>query len=92
MYKYAFNCVSPPNVDDLVDMVDNAIDITYRTFIKHVDWRELARIFDYYEWANGKGLRLKDDWAVTFHRSKYGKHRVYYVCHSSIEYIFMKGD
>ena len=70
-------------------MVDASREVTYRTVLKHCD--------GLLEWAEGmsyfrhpsQGLTLKDDWAVSYHKSVYRGRPCYYVRHSSIEYIWV---
>ncbi len=94
-YKYYNNCVSWPSRDvhrngGLSDMIDDAIDITRQTFLKHVDMAELKDI----NWSLGyvehpsQGLTMAGDFHVSYHRSKLHDKRVYYFAHSSIEYVF----
>lgn len=89
-YQFYSDCVSWPrhDVDDgLIPMVDNAIDITYRTFRKNVGGLltdTLAANLGY-----DRDLHISQDYAVSFHRSKLHGHRVYYVRWSSIEHVFV---
>ena len=71
-------------------MIDNATDITRRTFLKYVDDSELADITENLGscWHHSQGLTMSQDWAVSYHRSKLHGKRVYYFCHSAIEYVF----
>ena len=71
-------------------MIDTAREITYETLLRHVSTDELASVFPDYEWGRGKrdGLKLKDDYAVSFYSSTYRGKPCVYVCHSAIEYIF----
>lgn len=95
--NYITCCVNA-NGDDIHEMVDQAIDITWKTFIKHVNWKDVQQIFDAYSFKGEKynpftkklncGFHIKDDYAVSFHRSKYKGKRCYYIRHSSIEYIW----
>lgn len=80
-------------------MIDSAIDISYKTFMKHVDRSDLISIFPSYQWKRSyqwdehgfeTGLWLKNDWAVKFQRSKFKEKCVYILVHSGIEYIFVK--
>jgi hypothetical protein len=91
-YTFATSCVGVPQsrVPALHDMIDRAREITYRTFTKHVDPDELKELFPFYTWGPGRqeGLRLSDDWAVSFHRSKFEGRKCVYIRHSAIEYIF----
>ena len=82
-YYYLTNCVCS-YAKDINDMLDKEIDITYNTFFKYVDLHYVERMFKY-----GKHLRIKNDYAVSYHRSKYKGIPCYYLKHSGIEYIFI---
>lgn len=91
-YHYHTCCINSTAIN-IYTMVDNAIDITYCTMLKHcsglLDWAERM---GYVRDGRSKGLTLKNDWGVSFHRSKYRGRRCYYVCHSAIEYIWTELD
>ena len=90
---YYCNCVSWPQSDvhsngGLSDMVDSNLEITRRTFLKHVnrnDLKKLERQLGY-----DSNLHMTNDYHVSYHRSKLHGKRVYYFCHSAIEYVFTK--
>ena len=82
-YHFITDCISA-RAQDIHDMTDNAREITYATFRRYVNTCELEEMLGY----NGSGLKLKDDWAVSFYRSKYRRKTCVYVSWSSIEYIF----
>lgn len=95
-YNFFHSCVGWPRrtVDcegGLTDMVDAATDISRRTFLKHADRDNLL----FLEWSLGytahhtHGLTMAGDWSVTYHRSKLLGERVYFFCHSAIEYVFI---
>lgn len=90
-YRYLRNCTSfgPGEVRHLEKMIDEATEITYRTFCQHCNWREASELFGYDTHPKQGGLMLKNDWAVTYQRSKYKGKRCYVLCHSAIEYIFV---
>lgn len=98
VYRYWRDCTSfrQAEVPMLQEMIDRAIEITWKTFRQHVSTEDLETLFPDYHWRQGPcpktdwGLRLKDDYAVSFHRSRYNGQAVYYVRHSSIEYIFTR--
>lgn len=83
-FIYETCCVNS-TAEKIQDMVDNAIEITYRTFSKYVDIKSIEQQFGY-----GNYLRLKNDYHVSFHRSKYDGRLCYYMRHSGIEYIYTK--
>jgi len=82
-YQFITDCVSSC-AKDIHDMTDNAREITYETFRRYVDTRELEEMLGY----KGSGLKIKNDWAVSFYRSKYRGKTCVYILWSSIEYIY----
>lgn len=75
----------------LSQCIEDATDVTLETVRRHVDrdeMRDLERRLGY-EIGPSKGLHLKDDFHVSYHRSRYMGKRCYYVRHSAIEHIFM---
>jgi hypothetical protein len=94
-YQYYTNCVNWPRADvfregGLSDMIDNAIDISRRTFLKHVDRGRLEALEMMLGYENHprRGLTMAGDYHVSYHRSKLHGKRVYYFRHSAIEYVF----
>src|SRR5512137_2020046 len=80
-------CVGWPRQDvdapgGLCDMVAAAQKITRQTFLRHVD-REQVRDLEAqmgYDTGNERGgLRMSNDWAVNYHRSKLHGKWVYYI-------------
>ena len=96
MYNFYSNCVSWPEdafLDGgLSDMIDNAIDISRKTFLNHVDNSELSDIAEGFGYAKhpSQGLTMAGDWHISYHRSKLHGKRVYYFRYSAIEYVFTK--
>ena len=88
--RYHINCVNS-TAEKIDDMIDQARDITYKTFISHIEKGELSDLFPFYVWGPGraKGLRLKNDCAVSYYKSKYEGQECVYINHSAIEYIFI---
>ena len=89
MKNYHTNCVN--STAELIDeMCDSARAITANTFIKHigiVNWNQISEDLGYRkEWGD---LRLSNDYAVSFFKSKYKGMECVYVEHSSIEHIFV---
>ena len=82
------NCVSAKG-ELIRTMVDCSVDVSYSTIRKHcVDLKEFEESLGYVRNPK-KGLTIWDDYAVSFHRSKYKGKRCYYIVHSAIEYIWM---
>ncbi len=96
IYKFYASCDEwdRNDIDNLERMIEEAMAITRRTFIKHVDRSDMRSI------AAGLGysrndktdLTLDKDYHVSYYRSKLHNKRVYFLCHSSIEYVFTEGN
>ena len=87
-YQFITNCVNS-TYEKITDMVNDARDITYETFCKYVDWKDVSEMLGY-ALHPSQGLMIKNDYAVSFHKSRYEGRPCYYVCWSAIEYIFVK--
>ena len=71
-------------------MIDRAIEVSRRTFLKHVhrdDLGELEALLGYEDHPR-RGLTMAGDYHVSYHRSKLHGKTVYYFKHSAIEYVF----
>ena len=89
-YRYLTCCVS--STAELIEaMTDQAREITYDTFRRHVPASVLESVFPHYDWGRvfPGCLRLKDDWHVAYYRSVYDGQICVYAVHSAIEYIFV---
>lgn len=93
--RYLNCCVNWPSGDvsapgGLNDMIEASIDVTRRTFLKHVDKDDLRFLGAAlsYEPHPKLGLTMAGDWAVSYHRSKLHGKTVYYFRHSAIEHVF----
>jgi len=91
--------------DRLNNMIDQAREIGYRTFIGAVGIRTVASVFPQYTWRKPKrswedddevmdrdnrgGLTLRRDYHVRYYKSRYGDSPCYFIVHSAIEYIFV---
>lgn len=99
MFRYFCDCVSWPQCDvhregGLCDMIDAAISISRKTFLKHVSRSDVADIAEQLGYAShhSGGLTMAGDWHITYHRSTLWGRRCYFFCHSSIEYVFITGE
>lgn len=70
----------------LSDMISMGVDISFATLKKHVNKNDLQELID--NFGYDKSFKIEDDYAVRFKRSKLFGKNVYYIVHSSIEYIF----
>jgi len=84
-----YTCCVDSTAELIDEMVERSIKITWKTFKKHIHLSDLQDLFPFYAWE-GKGLKLKDDWAVSFYKSVYDGKDCYYIYHSAIEYIFVR--
>lgn len=84
-YSFYNNCVNWPrqDVEALTELCDTAIDITAKTFFRHVDRREVESEFDY-----TRRSPITKDWHVRYHRGNLHGKRVYFLVHSAIEYVY----
>ena len=86
--RFLTSCVlcSQSDVSDLLDMCDEATEITHDEFKAALDNEAYAQFEA--ELGYGSGFRLSQDWHVSFHRSTFRGEEVVYCDHSRIEYIF----
>jgi hypothetical protein len=89
---YTRCCDGVATSDQLHDMYDKEREVTLRTFAKHVDIRPIAEAMGYEYGPRVKGLRLANDWAVRFYKSKFCGQPCYYMDHSAIDHIFLHTD
>lgn len=87
-FTYYTNCVTIPKrlVSELEKMIDRARTISYKTLIKHIDYKDIDQLFPFYSKYD---LHIKNDFAVRFYKSKFCGKTCYFIEHSSIEYIFL---
>jgi hypothetical protein len=97
--NFLTSCVSMRDgqVDELMRLKETWRGITYETFMRRVNIKEVKELpyFDVYDWRDGNpnccpGLTLKKDWGVSFYSGEWFGKRCYVVCHSAIEYIFVE--
>jgi hypothetical protein len=89
-YRYRTNCVTS-TADAINKMTAAAKDVSYETFVKHCHgFREWRAQLGYHDLPS-QGLTIKDDWHVSYHKSKYNGVACYYLVHSAIEYIWTLG-
>jgi len=84
---YLTNCVNS-TYDAINDMISRSRGITYKTFIKYVDWKELSKRLGYAIHPK-QGLTLKKDYVPSYYKSVYLGKPCYYIRWSAIEYIFV---
>ncbi len=91
-FRYFNNCVAweQHEVDSLIECVENNRNITAQTFRKNVNLNDLKQLEKSLGYADhySQGLLLSQDYAVSYHKSKYKGETVYYISYSMIEYVF----
>ena len=100
-YHYETCCVHS-TAKLITEMVDRAREVTWRTFRKHVPLDEIKQAFPSYSYRRERynpdtgeltaPMHIKDDYAVSFWKSRYDGQPCYYLVHSSIEYIWTADD
>ena len=75
----------------ITDMVDNAREISLKTFRRHVNANERREIETHLGYAVGhqRGLHLKDDFHVSYGKSVYRGKSCVFMAHSAIEWVFV---
>lgn len=71
----------------ITDMVDSSREITCKTFFRHVDRKEVSLMLGY-SLHKLRGLTIRDDYTISYHKSKYRGKPCYYLVWSAIEYVF----
>jgi len=91
---YLTSCVDCPGSDagDAInDMVEQAVSITRRTFLTHVEVQSLREIELDLSYAShsGQGLMMAGDWHVSYFKSVFRGRACVFFDHSGIEHIFV---
>jgi hypothetical protein len=97
MYTYLTCCVDVhrSEADVLHATIEARQEISRRTFMSKVSRAEMADLFPGYLWNpydRGRGLRMADDFCVSYYRSTWKGKRCYYVLWSGIEFIFVEAS
>lgn len=90
MLKFHVTCTDS-SADLIGPMVDTAIEVSRRTFLKHVDRSSLSLVEMALGYADhpGHGLTMAGDFHVAYYRSKFCGYRCYYFVWSAIEHVFV---
>jgi hypothetical protein len=95
-WSYFASCIEWPSRDvhrdgGLIDMIDRAREVSRKIFCRSVrreDREELEAQLGYARHPQ-EGLTMKGDFHVRYYRSRLHGWPVYYLTHSSIEYVFV---
>lgn len=86
MTRYVFTTTCVNSTADLIlDMVDRAREVTWRTFTRYVPRYELRDLFP-------GPPALERDYHVRFYSSRFDGRRCYFVVHSAIEYVWTEAE
>ena len=90
IWQFATTCVN--STAALINaLIDSERQISYRTFRRALGGAELDRWASEMLYDVGSergGLRLKDDFCVSFYRGRFDGRRALFVRHSAIEHIW----
>ena len=86
-YEYFISCINS-TAEKIDAMMNTAEEISYSKLQSVIGRQRLKEIFSLYAWGKEKGLRMKDDFAVSYYRGIYDGSPAYIVQHSAIEYVF----
>lgn len=85
--KFVTNCTcSTAKLINL--MIEKALPIRRRTFLSHIYLDDLYNVLPYTR-LKKTGMRLQDDYHLTYYRSWFNGKVCYYVVWSAIEFIFI---
>ena len=100
-YSFETTCVNS-TAELIRDMVEQAMEVTWKTFRSHVHWTDVQWAFPFYSFrgeeyspANHQqtcGFHIKDDYGVSFYKSFYNGKPCYYIVHSAVEYVWTKEE
>jgi len=88
-YLFETDCVSA-SARHINDMRFHSKErtVTYATMRRHCEG--LSQWAKDHGYGRDCGLSLPSDWAVSYHKSVYRKQPCYYLCWSSIEYVWVR--
>jgi hypothetical protein len=89
MKYYYGNCVNFPDpLPNLVAMIESGVEITRRTFLRHVHRENLKELETSLGYQKGV-LEMASDYAVSYWKGRLCGKEVVWFDHSSIEYVFV---
>lgn len=90
-FQFITTCVEAP-AKDIEAMVEQATEITPRTFARNCDYIAASIHLGYMDrkgQSNCVGLTLGNDYTTSFYKSTYQEQPCYYFVHSAIEYVYI---
>lgn len=94
IYKFKCSAVPPELLSEFLEAMDHSLEVSRRTFRKHVCHSSLAMLESELGYARHykQGLTLAGDWAVSYGRSKMFGKWIYFIKWSGIEFVFMEEE
>ena len=86
-YEYLTCCVHS-TAESIVNMVEQAVKITFEEFASFVEPSSFKRFLD--NLGYDTHLKIENDWGVRFYRSVFDNQKCVYIDHSAIEYVFVE--
>jgi hypothetical protein len=87
-YRYETSCVESDG-PSITAMAEAATDVSYRTVLRRCEGLLEWAVGQGYKRRRDQGLTLRNDWCVSYHRSRYRGRPCYYLCWSSIEFVWV---
>lgn len=90
-YEFFTNCVSCPQklVPDLVSMVEDATEITLKTFKNKCNPFSLNLVLEELGYTENSMPKIENDWHVKYFKSEFAGNPCVFIVHSAVEYIFL---
>lgn len=88
-YVYKTDCVHS-DANSINDMIDRSREVSYNLLKKHCAGLREWEVNNGYKRDGSKGLTLRNDYAVSFYKSKYRGMDCYYIRWSAIEFVWVK--
>lgn len=90
-FRLSVRCIDVHAVADLDDLYDHDRKISFKTFCRHVDWKEVASRMGYIVTPGVRaGIRLSRDPCVRFYRSVWQGKPCYHMDHSAVDFVFLQ--
>lgn len=86
-YDYEISCMNS-TAEKIDNMMETAEEISFNKFKSVIGEEKIKQLLSQYTWGRDEGLKLKDDYYVSYYRGIYKNKPAYIIQHSAIEYIF----
>ena len=85
-------CDGRATLDELQHLYEHDREITFETFARNVDLKEVSEELGYAYGRGEAGVRLRKDPFVRFYRSEFRGKRCWHLDWSAIDHIYIKHD